>query len=160
LFNYYQIAPCDILANKMQSSRIEFDESTPVNTVLYELPFDVSSPGQISDIKFKSNELNETSLSQYFEIIELKKFILKSTYDLDTIEIDLIELVFTCTANSGQLSNSFLLYITINDVNDNKPEFVDVPYKFQIREVSYRFEGFLALIFEENELNYFFITFS
>ena len=119
----------------MQSSRIEFDESATANTVLYELPFDVCSPSEINDIKFKSNELNETSLSQYFEIIELKKFALKSSYDLDQLETDLIELVFTCTAAGGQISNTFLLYVTINDVNDNRPQFVGTPYQFQIKEV-------------------------
>lgn len=138
------LAPCDILTNKLQSSsRIEFNENTRENTVLFELPFDTTSSSQnIVDIKFKSNELNETMLNQYFDIIDLKKFILKTTYDLDEIQIDLIELLFTCTLlntnnNNSQLSisNNFLVYVTINDVNDNRPQFLSTPYKFQIKEV-------------------------
>jgi hypothetical protein len=139
------LAPCDILTNKLQSSsRIEFNENTRENTVLFELPFDTTSSSQnIVDIKFKSNELNETMLNQYFDIIDLKKFILKTTYDLDEIQIDLIELLFTCTLlntnnnNNSQLSisNTFLVYVTINDVNDNRPQFLSTPYKFQIKEV-------------------------
>jgi hypothetical protein len=126
------------------SSRIEFNENTRENTVLFELPFDTtsSSSQNIIDIKFKSNELNETMLNQYFDIIDLKKFILKTTYDLDEIQIDLIELLFTCTllntnnTNSQlSISNTFLVYVTINDVNDNRPQFVATPYKFQIKEV-------------------------
>ena len=86
-------------------------------------------------------------LNQYFDIMDLKKFILKTTYDLDEIQIDLIELLFTCTLlntnnnnnnnNNSQLSisNTFLVYVTINDVNDNRPQFLSTPYKFQIKEV-------------------------
>jgi len=123
------------------SSRIEFNENTRENTVLFELPFDsndeasrVDGSSSLIDIKFKSNELNETVLNQYFEIIDLKKFILKTTYDLDEIQIDLIELLFTCTLANN--SNTFLIYVTINDVNDNRPQFLSTPYKFQIKEVN------------------------
>lgn len=119
----------------MQSSRIEFDENAPKNTILFELPFNITYSQEIKDIKFKSNELNETILSEYFEIIDLKKFVLKTSYDLDEIQIDLIELLFTCTVSGSQLSTTFLLYITINDVNDNRPQFVSTPYQINIKEV-------------------------
>lgn len=96
----------------------------------------MSTPSEIKDIKFKSNELNETSLNHYFEIVDMNKFMLKSAYDLDEMQIDLIELLFTCTVASTQISNSFLLYATINDVNDNTPQFVSTPYKFSLKEVN------------------------
>ena len=67
---------------------------------------------------------------------------LRSSYNLDEIRIDLIEMVFTCSPKNGSLnahgsSNMFLLYMTINDVNNKVPEFIGSPYKFTINEVRF-----------------------
>ena len=122
--------PCEILPGFTKSANIEFDESAPVDTLLFTLPF--AGGIEQMDIKFKSNELNDTAVNKYFKL-DSKSFRLKSHYDLDTIQIDLIELVFICSAHS--MTNTFLLYITINDVNNNAPSFVSQPYNFTLNEV-------------------------
>ncbi len=94
----------------------------------------VGSTDQIQ-LSFRSNELNETQINRYFEL-QANSHMLKSNYDLDELKIDLIELVFICTVpakadkSSGNRSrsNRFLLYITINDVNNKVPQFVAEPY--------------------------------
>jgi hypothetical protein len=123
----------------MKSARIEFDEDARENTTLFNLPFEGSSD-EIDEITFRSNDLDEFKLNEYFKL-DFKNLLLKSHYDLDTIQLDLIELVFTCTVKSNvtnysSLKNTFLLYITINDVNDKVPEFLDTPYKFKIKELT------------------------
>lgn len=120
-----------------KSARIEFDENTPVNTRLFALPFQ-GHDAEINDIRLKSNELSDSYLNEYFQI-KSKNLFLKKTYDLDEIQIDLIELLFVCTSVPNPMSgstsrNTFLLYITINDVNDNAPVFLGTPYKFSIKE--------------------------
>ena len=121
----------------MKSAHIEFDEDAPINTLLFELPFQ-GEREEIEQITFKSNELEDLKLKDYFDV-NFKSLILKSSYDLDQIETDLVELEFVCsTKTNGTFAvfrNSFLLYLTINDVNDNGPEFVNTPYKFSIKEV-------------------------
>ncbi len=135
----------------MKSANIEFDENAAAHSLLFSLPFNGDSD-QIN-IKFKSNELNDTMINKFFEL-DFKSFMLKSRYNLDEIQIDLIELVFICSTNttastmsSSQLatnskaatSNTFLLYITINDVNNKVPEFINEPYKFSLNEVLFDF---------------------
>jgi hypothetical protein len=140
----------------MKASNIEFDESAMPNTKLFSLPFDGAS-NQI-DVRFKSNELNDTMINTYFRL-DFKNFLLKTSYNLDEIQIDLIELVFICTATSSStksplVSNTFLLYITINDVNNKVPEFIGQPFTFSIKEVLlfiwlFRLENFLNIFFQK-----------
>lgn len=123
----------------MKSARIEFNEDTSANSLLFSLPF-IGKENEIS-INFKSNELNETLLQKYFQL-KSKEVLLKTSYNLDEIRIDLIELVFTCSPRNASLnghgsSNMFLLYVTINDVNNKQPEFIGAPYDFTINEVSF-----------------------
>jgi hypothetical protein len=117
----------------MNSARIEFDENAPTNTRLFTLPFQ-GEQNEIDEIKFKSNDLNQSKLNSYFEI-NSKTLVLKAHYDLDVIQIDLIEILFTCSSKVSNIENTFLLYVTINDVNDKAPEFIGAPYSFSIKEL-------------------------
>ena len=131
----------------MNSARIEFDENAPVHTHLFNLPFQ-GDPHEIGEIKFKSNDLNQSQLSNYFEVND-KTFTLKARYDLDVTQLDLIEILFTCTSKVSGMENTFLLYMTVNDVNDKEPEFIGAPYSFSIKELlpagSIVFQGIKAL---------------
>ena len=132
--------PCDVKPGAMKSNAIEFNEDTKANSLLFTLPF-IGSTDQIQ-LSFRSNELNETQINRYFEL-QANSLMLKSNYDLDELKIDLIELVFICTVpakankSSGNRprSNRFLLYITINDVNNKVPQFVGEPYALSLKEV-------------------------
>ena len=119
----------------VKADRIEFDENTLANSLLFQLPFD-GSMDEIEEIKFKSSELNESKLLEYFRL-DFTDLYLNSPYDLDHIQFDLIQIIFTCVSKNLKYSNrnTFLLYVTINDVNDNSPQFVGTPYKFAINEV-------------------------
>ena len=117
----------------MNSARIEFDENAPTGTLLFTLPFQ-GEQIEIDEIKFKSNDLNQTKLNDFFEI-KFKNLMLKTTYDLDVIQLDLIEILFTCSSKVSNIQNTFLLYMTINDINDNVPEFIGTPYSFSIKEL-------------------------
>lgn len=132
--------PCEIIAgfDSSKSSRIDFDENTEENTTLFRLPFE-GDEDEIDKLTFTSSELNDAQLNKYFRL-KFKKLVLSSHYDLDQTEIDFIELLFTCTskpnkASSSVFRNTFLLYITINDINDKAPEFIGTPYTFTIKEV-------------------------
>jgi hypothetical protein len=150
----------------MRSAHIEFDENAQVNTRLFELPFE-GEPSQIEKITFQSNELDNALLSEYFEL-KFKTLILKKSYDLNKLESDFLELLFTCTSassnivavvgttnlapqrmselsNSDSYSSTFPLYIAINDINDKAPEFIGSPYKFSIKEVKIRKAFFFKL---------------
>ena len=100
---------------------------------MFTLPF-VGNNFQIKDIQMRSHELPNDILNEYFKL-DFKTLILNKNYDLDNIKIDFIEFLFTCTASITSFSNTFLLYITITDINNYAPEFVDIPYKFDIKEV-------------------------
>ena len=130
----YLKVPCEIIDDfNMNSARIEFDENAPTNTRLFTLPFQ-GEPSEIDEITFKSNDLNQSKLNSYFEI-KSKTLLLKAHYDLDVIQLDLIEILFTCSSKVSNVENTFLLYVTINDVNDKAPEFIGVPYAFSIKEL-------------------------
>ena len=96
------------------------------------MPFQ-GNESEIKDIKFKTNEIDESKIDEYFKL-ENKNLMLKNPYNLDAIQLDLIEMLFTCTSNSNKMS-TFLLYITVNDINDKAPEFLNLPYKFKLKEV-------------------------
>ena len=96
------------------------------------MPFQ-GNESEIKDIKFKTNEIDESKIDEYFKL-ENKNLMLKNPYNLDAIQLDLIEMLFTCTSNSNKMS-TFLLYITVNDINDKAPEFLNSPYKFKLKEV-------------------------
>ena len=86
-----------------------------------------------------SSELNDTQLNEYFQIVKFNKLKLKSHYDLET-NSDFLEIVFSCESKpigkqKQVFRNTFLLYVTINDVNDKTPQFLDTPYKFTLKEV-------------------------
>ncbi len=79
---------------------------------------------------------------------------LNAHYDLSEIDMDFIEILLTCVPKSANSSNgsttggeessssdnlsknTFLLYVTINDVNDKTPEFLDTPYYFSVKELT------------------------
>lgn len=142
--------PCDIKSGSMKSNHIEFDENTSANSLLFTLPFVGNTTSDQIELSFRSHELNASQMNKYFELVGTN-FMLKSSYDLDKIRIDLIELVFICTvvvpstSNAGTSglktklqrprSNRFLLYITINDVNNKVPEFIGEPYTLSLQEV-------------------------
>ena len=142
-------APCEINDETgLSSARVEFDENTQPGSVIFNLPFDGTS-SEIEEIRMKSNELEDDVLNKYFKL-KFKNLVLNSHYDLSEIEMDFIEILLTCVPKTGNLSqpdsvgdaknfmtkNSFLLYITINDVNDKTPEFFDTPYSFSLRELT------------------------
>lgn len=110
---------------------------------MFKLPFE-GDEDEIEEISLSSSELNESQLAQYFRL-KFNKLILRSHYDLDKIELDFVELLFTCTSKANKKTNAkfrntFLLYITINDINDKTPEFIGTPYKFSLKEVGIIFE--------------------
>ncbi|CAF0879226.1 unnamed protein product [Brachionus calyciflorus] len=138
VFKYAFTNPCDINNGHNQQNSIQFDENTKLNTTLFTLPFD--DPDQIDLIRMQSNELNDTTLNELFQIINFRKLKLKSHYDLGTLN-DFIEILFSCqTKPQGKQReihrNTFLLYVTINDVNDKRPEFLDTPYRFLVKELT------------------------
>ena len=111
-FQTTKAGPCDVTSgfSALKSARIEFDEDAKENTSLFSLPFEGKWPSQIEDITFRSNDLDESKLSEYFRVDpRQKRLILKSHYDLDTIQLDLIELVFTCTVRSVSSQNATTL---------------------------------------------------
>lgn len=83
----------------------------------------------------KSNELNATKLNEYFELSD-KKLRLKRTYDLDSVQVDFIELIFYCRSLNNNYRNTFQLYLTVNDINNRVPTFLDTPYKFELEELT------------------------
>jgi hypothetical protein len=135
----------------MKSARVEFDENAKVGSVIYSLPFD-GTPSEIEEIRIKSNELDDDQLNKYFKL-KFKNLVLNSHYDLSEIEMDFIEILLTCVPKSANSSNdtssnddasynenlsknTFLLYVTINDVNDKTPEFQETPYFFSVKELT------------------------
>lgn len=132
-------APCEIKdEHGSKSAHIEFDENEAIGTFLFNLPFE-GDETELETITFVSNELDEKRLVDYFEL-DKKNLILKKPYDLGKLESDFVEIVFTCTSrptndSKSTYSNTFPLYITINDVNDKAPEFIGQPYRFSIKEV-------------------------
>ena len=145
-----QSAPCDIrddLANNLDSARIEFNEDAEVGTRLFTLPFDGESENDIEPLSVSSSDAR---FVDYFAF-EFKTLVLRRRYDLDELQLDLIELFVTCTssppASNNETSddgseaplinkNTYQLYITVNDVNDNEPRFVDAPYSVQMSELA------------------------
>jgi hypothetical protein len=125
--------PCEITSGYKKSGRIQFRQDVQAGTQLFLLPF-IGNKIQIKDITIKSNEISQKMVNEYFKL-DFKTLILNKDYDLDSIKIDFIELLFTCTSSLTSFTNTFLLYITINDVNNYAPEFVDLPYKIEIKEV-------------------------
>ena len=133
--------PCEIKEKYgSKSAHIEFDENAAASTFLFAVPFEGDFESELESITFTSNELAQATLDEYFELNK-KSLVLRKPYDLNAIESDFVELVFTCTSKptrmSGgeRLTNTFPLYITVNDVNDKAPEFIGQPYKFSIKEV-------------------------
>ena len=126
--------PCEITNGYKKSGRIQFRQDVQAGTQLFLLPF-VGNKIQINDITIKSNEISQKMVNEYFKL-EFKTLILNKDYDLDNIKIDFIELLFTCTSSLTSFTNTFLLYITINDVNNYAPDFIDLPYKFEVKEVN------------------------
>lgn len=105
------------------------------------MPFEGDDETELESITFVSNELLKPTLDEYFELNK-KNLMLKKPYDLSTIESDFIELVFTCTSKPSQsgeverFTNTFPLYITVNDINDKAPQFIGQPYQFSLKEVN------------------------
>jgi hypothetical protein len=131
--------PCDIPHNiEALSSHIEFSEDAPVGSILFQVPF-VGEESEIDIIDFTSNELDNAQLSEHFTL-NFKNLTLKRSYDVDSMHIDLIEILFTCRSkvrSKGlQQQNTFLLYLTVNDINDNAPKFSEESYKFSVKEMT------------------------
>jgi hypothetical protein len=125
--------PCDITNGFKKSGRIQFRQDIESGSQLFILPF-IGNKIQIKEITLKSNEMSNQMANDYFRL-DFKTLILNKDYDLDKIKIDFIELLFTCTTSFTSFSNTFLLYITVSDINNYAPEFVDLPYRFEVREV-------------------------
>ena len=123
------LAPCELGHSK--TDRVEFDENANRNTLLFELPFR-GAENEIKEITMRSNELNSSMLNAYFGL-KFKNFFLKTPYELDAVQIDLVELIFTCISANSR--TTFQLYVTINDVNNKVPEFLATPYKFDLKEL-------------------------
>ena len=133
--------PCEIKEEYgSRSAHIEFDENSKAQTFLFSVPFEGDDATELESITFVSNELSKSTLDEYFEL-QKKNLMLKKPYDLSTTESDFIELIFTCTSKPGhsgdgeRFTNTFPLYITVNDINDKAPEFVGQPYQFSLKEV-------------------------
>lgn len=128
--NLFALDPCDV--NSADNS-IQFDENTPPGTTLFRLPFE--EPHHIHSVEMHSAEL--ANLDQLFLITNSNRLKLKAHYDLE-MHSDFIEIEFICRSKpiNGQVHrNTFLLYVTINDVNDKTPQFLHTPYKFYLKEV-------------------------
>ena len=132
---FIYLDPCDITNGFKKSGRIQFRQDVEAGTQLFLLPF-IGNKLQIKEITIKSNEISSNLVNEYFRL-DFKTLILNKDYDLDSIKVDFIELLFTCTASLTPFSNTFLLYITISDINNYAPEFVDLPYKFETKEVKF-----------------------
>lgn len=135
--------PCEIKDEYgSRSAHIEFDENAEANTFLFQVPFEGDMASELETITFASNEIATDKLNEYFRLDRNKNLVLKKPYDLRALESDFVELVFTCRAKptsragGSAYTNTFPLYITVNDVNDKAPEFIGQPYQFSIKEVS------------------------
>lgn len=131
-----KITPCEIKDEYgSRSAHIEFDENAAANTYLFTVPFEGDVGQELEEITFAgSNEIPSSRVNEYFRL-DNKNLMLRKSYDLGAVESDFVELVFTCRSKSETYTNTFPLYITINDVNDKAPEFVGQPYQFSIKEV-------------------------
>lgn len=122
--------PCDV---DSADNSLQFDENAPPGTILFRLPF--AQPRHIQSIKMESSEF--ANLHEMFSITDLSKLKLNKHYDLE-IYSDFIEIEFICQSkplDNQVFRSTFLLYVTVNDVNDKIPEFVHTPYKFSVKEV-------------------------
>lgn len=135
------LTPCEIKEGYgSKSAHIEFDENTEANTFLFTVPFEGDMERELEAITFTSSEVPAATLDVFFQLDNKKNLILKKPYDLGVLESDFVELVFTCRSRPTQpgaesYTNTFPLYITVNDVNDKVPEFIGQPYQFSIKEV-------------------------
>lgn len=126
--------PCDISDGQMKSARIEFKQDLIPNSELFTVPF-MGDKTQISNISLVSNEMKNEILYDYFKI-DFKTLSLKKYYDLNTLKIDFLEILFICTSALTPHSNTFLLYVTISDVNMYEPEFINEPYQISLNETT------------------------
>jgi hypothetical protein len=145
-------APCDVNDHTgLKSACVKFDANTAGGSAIYSLPFDGTN-SEIEVITKHSNMLDNDQLNKYFAL-EFKTLVLKTHYELSDVEINYIEILFTCVpksvesndpnATSSSLSNeslsitlltkensshlsqqTFLLNVTIQQVNDEQQGFM------------------------------------
>lgn len=97
----------------------------------------MGSRDEIKSITFRSPDLANPQIAEDYFDVDFKNLVLKKPYDLDVVKIDFMQLLFTCTSMLSSYSDTFLLYVTIDDINNYTPEFVNAPYEFKMKEVSF-----------------------